>query len=124
MLQKERKGLAGLVDITYLVLVETDVERAHHDWLEHDAQVLSLPHPQQQLRMSQLGEDPELPGQGGPAALPQGHPAASPPVGSHVCVVTGAVAGQVAVVSLQLRPADHHHTRHLSFLRLSGELST
>ena len=93
-------------------MVETDVERAHHDRLKHQVEVLSLTHPEQQLGVGQLGEDPQLPGLGGPAALPHGDPAPPPLVGPHVRVVTGPVAGQVGVVRLQLRPGDHHHSRH------------
>ena len=105
-------------------MVETDVERAHHDWLEHDPQILGLTHPEQQLRMCQLREDPQFPGLGCPAALPDRHPAAPPLVGSHVRVVTGAVAGQVEVVSFQLRPGDHHHPRHLTLDTLVLDLTT
>ena len=63
--------------------------------------------------MRQLGEDPEFSGLGCPTALPEGDPASSPLVSSHVRVVTGAVTRQVAVVSLQLTPRDYPHSRHL-----------
>ena len=54
----------GLHDRTYLVVMKTDVERPHHDRLEHHPEVISLTHAEQELRMGQLREDSQFPGLG------------------------------------------------------------
>ena len=73
-------------------MMKADVERADHDGLEDDPEVLGVSHVEEELGMGQAREDPQLLGESTPAALPDGEPLPSPLVGPHVSLVTGSKA--------------------------------
>ena len=104
-------------------MMKADVERADHDGLEDDPEVLGVTHVEEELGMGQAREDPQLLGESTPAALPDGEPLPSPLVGPHVSLVTGSEAREERVL-LQGIAGDQHPPCHptLYFLLLFNNI--